>query len=102
SDSISKPRSKLDLPPLAKERTHQLVGRLVVGGFALDVIPQQLTFAAHGNRTEHEPFGIWPGNPEVGATGCAAFARTHPVAEMHSVIAAGARPGRDRQVFRRK
>ena len=100
----SRPQNELqlDLPALAEDRARPACwppGLLV--NFTLGVVPQQLAFEVDGDRAEHQPFGVRPGDAEVGAGRRAALAGADPVARMRGVVAASARAGRAWQVRRR-
>src|SRR5688572_1277520 len=82
---ISTPRNLgngLQLPTLAENRLHVLVGVPVVGELHLLRIPQQLALDARRGRAEHHPLGIRSGDAETGAGGLASLAGAHPVSLM--------------------
>ena len=86
-----------DLPAFAEDRFDQLVGLLAVREAQIGGVPFQLAGNADGDRSQDEPFGVRPGDAEIGASRRAAFAGANPIAAVRGVVAAGARAGRTRK-----
>src|SRR5882724_2535061 len=83
-----------DVPAFAEHGFYEVVGLLTICKAEISGVPLELARNADRDCSQDEPFDVGPGNAEIGASLCASFARTNPIAAMSGVVAARAGAGR--------